>query len=165
MGKPPECGADSITAWPQPQADGAISAAGADSQQVGSGAGAQLVGSGSQQTGAGSQQGSGSQQVGADSPPRMRLSSQPAEAGLIPTKVARVTARVHRRAWRIDRFIFISGGGCRGQNRSDFRVCRAILIMEVPPNKHQSGRLRRAFGKKVNLGDLQESQRFHGFVS
>jgi hypothetical protein len=105
-------GTDSMTTPSQHPMPGAIIMA-AGSSQAGSISGAQQTGSGSQTTGV------GSQYVGVESQLRIRLSSQPAEAGLIPTKVAKVTTRVHRRAWRIDRFIFISGGGRKGQNRSN----------------------------------------------
>jgi len=78
--------------------------------------GAQL-GTGSQKTGsqaggAGAEQTLGSQQ--AAWPPCIRLSNQPADAGLMLRKVAKVTTRVHRMARRIERFIIFSGGGSQG---------------------------------------------------
>ncbi len=94
----------------------------------------------SQQAGCGSQhatvswQGAGASQhvvgagmqAGGVPQPCIRLISQPAEAGLIVTKVARVTTRVHCRARRIERFIVISGGFAKGKVKGRLFVdCKA----------------------------------------
>ncbi|TWT91483.1 hypothetical protein [Neorhodopirellula pilleata] len=111
-------GADSITEAPQQSVEGAEYIGAIDSPHATTGA---QTGAGSQQTGsqaggAGTQQVQGWQQ--AASPPCIRLSNQPADAGLILKKVAKVTTRVHRMARRIERFIIFSGGVRKGQNRS-----------------------------------------------